>query len=92
MRVVRELRGRSVEFGGEEHRGWLPPMAATPLDTSIEIVSLDFEIRETDGGYLLIWLGAESRHSGDTWHESVDDALQQAKLWFHVEPKEWSTL
>lgn len=81
-----------MEFGGEQHRGWLPPMATIPLDTPVEIVNLDFEIRETDGGYLLIWLGAEPRHSGDTWHESVDDALQQAKLWFDIEPKEWSTL
>lgn len=79
-----------MQFGGEEHTGWLPPGAATPLPTPRELVTLDFEIQEDDGGYLLIWQGAEQRHCGDTWHASVRDALAQATLWFGLDPQEWS--
>jgi hypothetical protein len=90
MRTVKELRNRAVQFGGEEPCGWLPQAAATPLQTPVEIVELDFEIQETDGGYLLTWQGTDRRHCGDTWHESVGDALDQATLWFGIEPEEWS--
>jgi hypothetical protein len=79
-----------VRFGGEEHVGWLPSDASQPLPTSVEIVRLNFEIQSMDGGYLLVWQGSERRHCGDTWHASVGDALDQAKLCFGIEPEEWS--
>jgi len=91
MRIVKELRRREVQFGGEEHNGWFPPGASPPLQTPLESVKLDFEIQATEGGYLLIWKGAERRHCGDTWHSTVDDALEQARLCFGIEPQEWST-
>lgn len=90
MRVVKELRNREVRFGGEEHEGWLPPRASRPPQTPVELVRLDFEIQATEGGYLLIWEGTERRHCGDTWHSTVGDAVDQAKLWFGIEPHEWS--
>ena len=90
MRVVKKLRNREVQFGGEEHTGWLPPGASRPPQTSVEVVRLDFEIQATDGGYLLIWEGTERRHCGDTWHSTASDAVDQAKLRFGIEPQEWS--
>jgi hypothetical protein len=85
------IRNRKVQFGGEEHLGWLPEGAAIPAPTPPEIVTLDFEIQAADGGYLLIWQGTERRHCGDTWHASVDAAMEQAKVWFGIEPQEWSS-
>jgi len=61
-----------------------------PLPTPVELVKLNFEIQAVDGGYLLVWQGAEGQRCGDTWHASVSDAVDQAKLWFGIEPQEWS--
>jgi hypothetical protein len=92
MSVVRELRGIDVVFGGEEHRGWLPKGAAKPPPTPTSVVRLDFEIRESGGGYVFVWQGPDSQHCGDTWHPSLVAALEQAKLWFGIECDQWKTV
>lgn len=92
MRVLKQLRARRLAFGGEEHSGWLPEEAAVPRPTEIEEVFLDFRIVEaSQGGYFLQWEGPEPRYTGDTWHRSLEDALEQARVSFGIEPEEWQT-
>ena len=88
-RVVKELRGRRVEVGGEEHSGWLPPRAVWPRPTPIEAATVDFEISEVEGGYMFEWHSRNTSHQGDTWHETLEDALGEARLSFGIDPAEW---
>lgn len=46
--IVKQILGRKVSFGGQEHSGWLPPGAATPKPTPVELVELNIRI-ENDG-------------------------------------------
>ena len=92
MTIVRKLRNVIVDFGGEEHAGWLPTGVSTPRATPVERVRMDLEIHQVDGGYLLTWDGHDEEHRGDTWHLTVEDAMAQARASFDVDPAEWETL
>lgn len=93
MRVVRRVQNRIVRFGGEEHSGWLPPGTAQPLPTPIIDVILSLEIVIGDGsGYFLQYRSTNTSHIGDTWHEDLEGAIEQAKLQFGIEPGEWEVL
>ena len=90
MRVVRRVQNRIVRFGGEEHSGWLPPGAAQPLPTPTIEVLLNLEIAIADGsGYFLQYRSTNTGYIGDTWHEDLEGAVEQAKLPFGIEPAEW---
>ena len=93
VRIVRELRGVTIEFGGEKHSGWLPEGAAWPPPTPIEIAVLDFEIVGLeDGSYIFEWLSRNTDHRGDTWHKTFEDALEYAKESFGIELEEWRSI
>jgi hypothetical protein len=88
-RAIKELQGRRVEFGGEEHSGWLPAGAAWPRPTPVEVAVVDFEISEVVGGYLLEWYSRNTNHWGDTWHDTLEGALEEARHSFGIQPDEW---
>ncbi len=87
--MIRRLLGVPVRFGGEEHTGWLPANAAVPPPTPAEDALVDFEVGEVEGGYLLRWFSRNTGHHGDSWHETLEDALQQASSEFGVKPEEF---
>jgi hypothetical protein len=93
MRVVRRVQNRTVRFGGEEHSGWLPPGAAQPLPTPTIDVLLNLEIAIGDGsGYFLQCSSTNTSYIGDTWHEDLEGAIEQATVQFGIEPAEWEIL
>ena len=92
MAVIKRLMGVAVRFGGEEHSGWLPANAATPQPTPVEDALVDFEIGEVEGGYILEWFSRNTSHHGDSWHETLEDALEQARTEFGVRPEEWCSV
>jgi hypothetical protein len=87
-KVIRELRGVTVRFG-EENSGWLPPGASWPPPTPVEEAIVDFEIIALAGGYIFEYYSRNTRHRGDTWHETLEDALKYAEQYFGIEPEEW---
>jgi hypothetical protein len=89
MVVIRRLLAVPLRFGGEEHSGWLPGNAATPRPTPIEEALVDFEIIEVEGGYILDWFSWNTSHHGDLWYETLEGALEQARLDFGIQPEEW---
>ena len=89
MAVIKRLLAVPVRFGGKEHSGWLPANAVTPQPTPVEDALVDFEVNELEGGYILAWYSRNTSHRGDSWHETLDDALQQASTEFGVMPEEW---
>jgi hypothetical protein len=42
-----------------------------------------------DGGYYLLYLNNQGDELTDTYHETLDKALNQAKWEFEIEPDEW---
>ena len=89
MAVIRRLLAVPIRFGGEEHSGWLPANAVSPPPTPVEEALVDFEIREVKGGYILEWYSRNTRHHGDLWYETVEDALEQASIDWGIQPEEW---
>jgi hypothetical protein len=61
------------------------------MPTPERLVSVDFFIIEEDpSSVLLVWSGPDKETSGDTWHPDLDAAIQQAEVWFGIEPSEWN--
>jgi hypothetical protein len=92
MAAIKRLVGVAVRFGGEEHSGWLPANAATPRPTPVEDALVDFEVHEVEGSYILAWFSRNTSHHGDSWHETLEDALEQASTEFGVRPEEWHSV
>ena len=88
--IIRRLDSIAVEFGGEEHSGWLPPGAATPLPTPIRRVILTLAIvRESPNDYLLCFEAQDGSMRGDNWYDSLAKALEGAEELFGVSPSQW---
>jgi hypothetical protein len=92
MAVIKRVLAVPVRFGGEEHSGWLPANASTPPPTPVEDALVDFEVNEVEGGYILEWFSRNSSHHRDSWHETLEDALEQASTEFGVRPEEWQSV
>jgi hypothetical protein len=88
---MERIVGFRVSIGGEPHSEWLPPGAGVPLPMPIREVELDLMIESQDGGggFLLIYRSRDGSVQGDTWHETVADAREQAHAWFDVSPDAW---
>ncbi|NJN70113.1 MAG: hypothetical protein HC801_07455 [Nitrospira sp.] len=76
-------------MGDEEHSGWLPERAATPERAPNADVLLNLTISSDGNGYILEWTDRDRTHHGDTWHETLDDAMNQAKYYFGIEAAMW---
>jgi hypothetical protein len=92
MKIVRQVRGKRFRFGGEEHEGWLPRNATLPLPTPVEDAVLDIFIGEEAGGFILYYESRETNHCGDTWHQTLSEAEDQARGQFGVELSEWESV
>jgi hypothetical protein len=92
MAVIKRLLAVPVRFGGEEHSGWLPANAVTPQPTPVEDALVDFEVNELEDGYILAWYSHNTSNHGDSWHETLEDALEHASAEFGVRPEEWHSV
>jgi hypothetical protein len=90
MTIVGKVAGFAVTIGGEPHSGWLPPGAAMPLPTPIRHVVLDLEIEFDESGYLLCYVSRDGTVSGDTWHQSLEEAKEAATAFFGIERSRWT--
>jgi hypothetical protein len=53
--------------------------------------SLEIAHNPGSPGYYLFHICADGQVA-DTWHESLDDALEQAEWEFGVQPQEWTSI
>ena len=91
MGSTRFIKNRPMTIGGEEHRGWLPAGAATPLPTPIRHLLFNFETQFDEDGYLLCYEATGGTVSGDTWHRTLSDAENAAQRWFGMAAHEWES-
>lgn len=89
MRILKQIRQRTVILGGEPHAGWLPPHAALPPPTPQREVKLDIRILKASDGYILEWEMPIAGVTDDTWHQTIADAEHQAAYLFGIQPDEW---
>jgi hypothetical protein len=89
MPVVKRVVGLPVRFGGEEHSGWLPPGAAWPRPTPIRDLLADVEIESDGTCFFLCYRSQDGSVSGDTWHQTIEDAERAAEECFGVQPSQW---
>ena len=88
MKVLLEVIGKAVKFGGEKPVGWVPTNASTPLVTPTEQAILDVRILEDEAGFILEWQ-SPTGYANDSWHETIEDAKSQALDQFGIEASEW---
>ncbi len=91
MESVRFIKNRPITIGGEEHSGWLPAGAATPLPTPVRHLLFNLEIQFDGDGYLLCHESTDGTVSGDTWHQTLFDAENAAQDWFGIAGSEWKS-
>jgi hypothetical protein len=89
MCIVKRALAVPFAFGGEEHSGWLPPGAATPLPTPVQHFVLDVEIQSDGSGFLLCWSSPGGDFCGDLWYPSLAEAEAAGLETFGIEPEQW---
>lgn len=87
--VLQRIVGMPWRIGGETHSGWLPPGVARPLPIPIYEVVLDLKIEFDGSGYLFCYRAREGSFCGDTWYPSLEDAEQDARESFGIDPSRW---
>jgi hypothetical protein len=80
----------TVDVGGDDHSGWLPKGAATPLATPVRRVDLALAIMTEGGGCTLEWRGPTQDTSGDRWYSSVEEAIADADNFFGIPEDAWA--
>jgi hypothetical protein len=68
----------------------LPAGAAVPPPTPWREVWLTFEIEFDGSGYLLVVQSADGSVYGDTWHQTLADAHEQAGTTYGVPRSAWT--
>src|SRR5581483_10908226 len=84
MSVLKKISGYKMRVGGTQHSGWLPEGSAAPLPIPVRDVTFDLEIQFDGSGYLLCCVSQAGDLYCDTWHESLNDAEEQAAEVFGV--------
>lgn len=77
--------GKTVHRSGTiSHKGELIKGPELPAPHALMIAQLS-----PDPGYLLLYLDETGEEITDTYHDSLEEALDQAKWEFNVKPDEW---
>ena len=76
-------------IGGNQHSGWLPDGAASPLPEPVREIDLDIHIKSESGGFLLVYAATDGSIHGDTWHESQEDAESVALEELGLAASDW---
>jgi len=78
MRLVKRVVEHQVTVGGYEHSGWRPEGSSRPLPTPVRDVLMNLEIQFDGSGYLLCYASNDGELSGDTWHQTLEEAQHAA--------------
>ncbi len=84
-RVLKRLDLHSHHSAQSKTRHYLPRDQANPYP---HFVALEIAKYDNDGGYYLFHITDEGDNS-DTYHSSMQEAMEQAEFEFGVAPEEW---
>ncbi len=68
--------------------GYINGTLRTELPYKLEIMKYD----EPDSDVYLLHVSQENKVINDTWHQTIEDAIEQAKYEFNVDPTDWKDL
>ncbi len=89
MPVFAHIPSRTVLIAGHPNSGWSSADEGTPgsFETDFSFVIKD------DGrhNHLLVYASLDGRFSGDSWHETLDEAYASAEQQFGIDRGEWLT-
>ena len=90
-RVVARIPSVKAIIGGETHTGWLPQNAAQPRPSSVREVEYSIEIEDLGDGFLLLYEATDGSEHSDTWHPTLEEAMEVAEEDFGVQRRDWET-
>lgn len=88
MKTFAHIPSRSVTIAGHPGSGWSSADEGTP-----GAFDLAFRFEVTDDGnanYLSVYSSLDGRYAADTWHETLEGALDAAEEQFGIAREEWS--
>jgi hypothetical protein len=88
-RVIARIPSVKVSLGGATHAGWLPRNASEPRPTPVREVEFNIEIVDLGDGFLLQYEALDGSEVSDTWHPTLEDAMQVAAEDFGVHRSDW---
>ena len=84
-KVIKKISLRGVEATGRtNHFIGNQPM---PKPASFQIAQY-----ENDAGFYLFYLNEKNEIMTDTWHETIEEAMDQAEWEFRIDSKNWVTV
>ncbi len=89
MKIYAKIPSKEICVTGFQQSGW---RVTGESDAERKILPFGFEI--TDDGnesYLLIYSSHDKAFYGDTWHETLEDAMGAADEKFGIAQPEWMT-
>lgn len=93
MTVIRSIRGLILRVPGRPHSGWLPRGAASPPGIATKVIEVNLEIEAVEppesGFLLIISSSGDPEFADDSWHETLELALQQAEFQYGIVPSDW---
>src|SRR5262249_58800279 len=90
MRVIKQVLGKEVHTGGQVHAGWLRDNASRPRPIPKESALVDVRILEDVEGFILEFEFQNASIANDSWHASIKEAEDEAKIKFGIERSEWT--
>jgi hypothetical protein len=79
---VKTTTGSTKHYLGSILEGRPVRTAELPIPTYVEI-------EETEEGFSLYYIGPNGECITDTWHQTLEDAMEQAKSEFEICHKDW---
>jgi len=58
-------------------------------DIASQIAWVEIEPADADGNFFLFYFTAAGTFLTDTWHQSLEDAKEQARFEFEIEDADW---
>ena len=90
-RVVARIPAAKAIIGGETPSGWLPPNASEPRPSPGQEVEYNIEIEDLSDGFILLYEATDGSGWSDTWHPTLEEAMEVAEEDFGVHRSDWQT-
>jgi hypothetical protein len=80
------VKDQPVWIEGNQSKGWFPSKSNLAREV---LFNFEIEELENDGGFLLIYYSQDKEVYADTWHETIDKAINIAESEYEVSKDLW---
>ena len=86
---MKTLRAIVTESNGKTQHGLGRIGVRGPEVEKILAVPATVEIQAEKSGFLLLRFDSSGQFSGDTWHQTLEEAKEQARVEFNISDSDW---